>query len=518
MDLRSCPSRAHPALVDSRVQRRCASWVAALVVASGAAAAAEPSRAPQGTSAGAAAAGAPPAPPSSSTPASSAAPPRGQEDERPVPDYDGRPDPTSFGDGALWVPRVVLFPLYVVSEYVVRRPIGWLVSTAEREHWPTFVMDFLTFGEDRQGGIVPTALIDYGLRPSVGIYAFWNDFIVAENDLRFRGAYGGSGLYQLRLTDRFPLGAGRLSMTVSYESRPDNVFYGIGPVEDSLQSEVRSRYYRSVARAGAIYSAPWERSSYARIGAGLREVDLDGDRSCCGEPSVTERVQAGDFVQPAGMGQVFDVADQSLEVVLDSRFPRQPASLERASDYLPPPGNGVRLALRGALTEVAAQSIASGGLLADVWVHYGASLGGFVDLNGHQRSLGLTAIADFVDPLGAGQVPLTDLVTLGGDRPLRGFLAGQFSDRTAAALRFEYRWPVAVWLDGTLTYEAGNVFGKGLSGLELAKLRSSFGLGLQAVGAQDHVFQTLLAFGTEPYDAGARIDSVRFVLGTTAGF
>lgn len=435
-----------------------------------------------------------------------------------MPDYDGRPEPRSFNDGLLWVPRVVLFPAYVVSEYAVRRPIGWVVSTAEREHWPTIIFDFLTFGEDRRGGILPTALIDYGLRPSIGIYAFWNDFITAENDLRFRGAYGGSALYQVRLTDRFPLGEGRLSMTASYESRPDNVFYGIGPVGDSLQNEIRSRYYRAVARAGAIYAAPWERSSYARIGAGVREVELDGDRSCCDDPSVTERVEAGDFEAPPGMGQVYDVADQSLEVVLDSRFPREPESLELASDYVSPPGNGVRLALRGALSELIEQSIAPAGLLADVWVHYGASLGGFLDVNGHQRSVGLTAIVDFVDPLGAGQVPLTDLVTLGGDRPLRGFLAGQFSDRSAAALRLEYRWPVAVWLDGSLTYEAGNVFGNGLSGFELAELRSSFGLGLQAVGAQDHVFQTLLAFGTEPYEAGARIDSVRFVLGTTAGF
>lgn len=434
-----------------------------------------------------------------------------------MPDYDGRPEPASFGDGMLWVPRVVFFPLYVVSEYVVRRPLGWLVSTAEYEHWPTLVIDFLTFG-DRQGGIVPTALIDYGLRPSVGFYAFWNDFIVADNDLRFRGAYGGAGLYQLRLLDRFPLGSGRLSLNASYDSRPDNVFHGIGRMDRSLQSELRSRYYRAVARAGARYHLPGARSSYAHFGVDLREVELDGDRSCCEEPSVNERVQAGDFELPPGMGQVYDVSDQGVEIVLDSRWPRQPGSLELASDYMAPPGHGVRLALRGNLTEVIDQSLAAGRSLADAWVHYGASLGGFVDITGHQRSLGLTAIADLVDPLGSGEVPLTDLVTLGGDRPLRGFLAGQFAGRSLAALRFEYRWPVAVWLDGTLTYETGSVFDERFSDFDLAAFRSSFGFGLQAVGVQDHVFQTLIAVGTESHGAGAEIDSVRFVFGTTAGF
>jgi len=109
-------------------------------------------------------------------------------------------------------------------------------------------------------------------------------------------------------------------------------------------------------------------------------------------------------------------------------------------------------------------------------------------------------------------------VSLGGERPLRGFLQGQFVDRSAAALRLDYRWPVAVWLDGTLTYEMGNVFGRNLSGFELAELRSSFGIGIQAIGAQDHVFQALVAFGTQPYDQGGHVDSFRFVLGTTAGF
>lgn len=44
------------------------------------------------------------------------APARGPDDRRQPPDYDGRPEPTTAGDVALWVPRVVLFPLYVVSE------------------------------------------------------------------------------------------------------------------------------------------------------------------------------------------------------------------------------------------------------------------------------------------------------------------------------------------------------------------------------------------------------------------
>src|SRR5689334_24631168 len=63
--------------------------------------------------------------------------PISKDDERAVPDYDGRgDDPTTAGDVLIWVPRVLFSPLYFVSEFIVRRPLGWLVSTAEEEEIP----------------------------------------------------------------------------------------------------------------------------------------------------------------------------------------------------------------------------------------------------------------------------------------------------------------------------------------------------------------------------------------------
>lgn len=437
---------------------------------------------------------------------------RGPGEERELPDYDGREEPSSVGSALLWVPRVLLFPAWAVSEYVVRRPLGWLTATAEREHWPTLIINLFTFG-DRQGGIVPTWLIDYGLRPSIGVYAFWNDFLVDGNDLRLRLAWGGTDTWLARMTDRFELGPGTLALNASYESRPDHVFYGIGD-----RSDARARHFRSVARAGFSYDVPWIRSSYGRFIAAVRQVELDGDRRCCEDPSVNERVSAGTFPTPPGMDQIYDVAEQSLTLVFDSRWPRTPEELELASDYVSPPGSGVRLGLRAELAELTSQSLAPGDALASSWLHYGASLGGYVDVTGYQRALGATLLLDFVDPLGSGAVPITDLVSLGGERPLRGFLPSRLVDRSAAALRLEYSWPVAVWLDGELLYEAGNVFGAGLAGFYLADFRSSVGFGLSAAGNQDHNFQLLLAVGTTSFREGSEIDSFRFVLGTTAGF
>jgi hypothetical protein len=460
-----------------------------------------------------------PAEPGQGEPAPAAASPtsapvRGPEDDRELPDYDGRPEPTTASDVLLWVPRVVLFPLYVVSEYVVRLPLGWLVTTAEREKWPALFIDFFTFN-DRQAGVVPTFLIDLGLRPSVGVYAFWNDFIVDQNDLRLRATWGGSGFWQLRAADRLAIGAGDLTLTGAYDTRPDNVFYGLG----RDQQDERSRYGSSISRLDLSYRLPFFRSSHVRGAGELRQVELDGDPSCCrNDPTVDELVGQGVFESPPGMNQLYDVAGLTAELVLDSRYPRVPEELELASDYVTPPGSGLRLGFRGRVISLLDQSLAAEAPLADVWVNYGASLGGYLDVNGMQRNLSVTAIVDFVDPLGGGDIPLLDLVSLGGERPLRGFLQNRFLDRSGAVLRFEYRWPIAVWLDGSLLYEMGNVFGEKLEGFDVAELRSSYGFGMAAVGPSDHPFQALVAFGTEPYDSGARIDSFRLVFGTTAGF
>ncbi|HEY0483937.1 MAG TPA: hypothetical protein VGD37_40735, partial [Kofleriaceae bacterium] len=55
---------------------------------------------------------------------------------RHAPDYDGRGNTDTDADSwALWIPRVALSPLYFVNEYVVRRPLGALVTVAERRHW-----------------------------------------------------------------------------------------------------------------------------------------------------------------------------------------------------------------------------------------------------------------------------------------------------------------------------------------------------------------------------------------------
>ena len=417
--------------------------------------------------------------------------------KRDVPDYDGRgAQPTTAGDVALWVPRVVLFPPYVVSEYVLRRPIGWLVSTAEKQKWEVALLDFFTFGPDRKVGIVPTALIDFGLRPSVGVYAWWDDALVKGNAVRAQFGTWGPQWINIGVTDRFPAGPGTMAISGSYSHRPDRPFFGMGP--RSLQGN-ESRYDSSLSDGALEYKIPlagWS-SFVARTGARHRAFDIG--QTCCGDPAVQTSIDQGRFAAPPGWNTPYTAAYQRLEVALDSRSKR------------PAPQTGVRLELD---EEQASDVSTSPG---KSWMSWGGTVGGYVEV-GRARVIALKVTARFSDPLHGGPVPFTEQVALGGNGPMRGYLFGRLVDRSAAVAELEYRWPIWVWLDGTMHAAFGNVFGEHLQGFEPRLLRLSSGIGLRTIGSPDHSFELLTGFGTETIADGFKVDSFRLMVGGTRGF
>ncbi len=444
--------------------------------------------------------------------------PPGQQ--RPVPDYDGRgEEPTTAGDVLIWVPRVALSPLYLVSEFVVRRPLGWVTTMAEKEELPALLVDFFTFGPDRYAGIIPTGIVDFGFRPSIGVYFFYNDFLVEDNFLRVRAAWGGPDWRQLLIGERIEFNSDHeLLFRFEYLQRPDWVFHGFGP--DSPDS-LESRFLRREITTRAEYSAKTWRSSSLHAQIGVRDARYDLGDGCCDDPSVQSRVDGGAYPEPPGGADGFFVLSSGLEAVLDTREPRHQEDLPDGSDFVQPPGTGVRLALRGKHHLGLDERAPFAGAAPDTyhWVNYGATLGGYVDLTGQQRTVGLSLIADFADPIKAdGEIPFDEQVSLGGGRPLHGFLDGRFRDRSAVAAVVDYHWPIWVWLDGVMHYGMGNVFGAHLEGFDFDKLRSSFGIGFSANTARDHVFQLLLGFGTETVEDGMAIEDVRFMLGATHGF
>src|SRR5450755_2979389 len=76
------------------------------------------------------------------------------EDKRKLPDYGNRGDPsTTVGDVAIWVPRILLSPVYLVTEYGIRWPLGHAIAAAERANVPQTLYDFFFFGPDHRAGV-----------------------------------------------------------------------------------------------------------------------------------------------------------------------------------------------------------------------------------------------------------------------------------------------------------------------------------------------------------------------------
>lgn len=393
------------------------------------------------------------------------------------------------------MPRVVLFPAYVVSEYVLRRPFGYLMVAAEKGEWVQELQNIFTFGPNDNIGVIPTALLDFGFRASAGVYFFYDDMGFSGNAFRVHAATGGTDWLRLTAADRISLDDHTVvAIRGEAWTRPDWVFAGIGA--KSLEAD-SARYQATSFEGGVAFRRDFGTASAFDAYTNIKSIDFED--ICC-EPTVGWRVANGRYPLPPAFDTGYTAHRIGARLALDSRRPR------------PAPGHGARIELSGEhAVDVRMPQVRR-------WIHYGATLGGFVDLTGQNRVVSLALSTDFVDPLGSEQVPFTELVPLGGDAPMRGFREGRLRGRSAAALTLEYRYPIWAFLDGSAQVAVGNVFDKQLSDFALDLTRLSFEFGLRTNGARDHSFDILIGSATETFQQGAELQEVRFLFGATRGF
>ncbi len=419
------------------------------------------------------------------------------EPKRKLPDYGNRgKDPTTFGDVAIWVPRVVLSPVYLVTEYGIRWPLGHLIAAAERANVPDILYNFFFFGPNHSAGFAPVAFVDFGFRPSVGLYTFWDDAGFKGHDLRFHGTTGGSGWFAGVFTDRVRFHQGdSVGLTLTGITRPDRAFFGVGP--DTLEGNI-SRYGEKHLEASADVDFNLWRASSVHTGIGIRSLDFrhgyyDED------PSIETQVTRNVYPLPDGF-QGYTAQTSNVRLAFDNRLPS------------PADGSGVRIEAEAEEGTDVRHNPGS------AWLKYSGTVGGFLDLNGRNRVLSLSLATLFVDSLDKRPVPFTELVQLGGAGPMRGFYPGRLRDKSAAVLTAKYRWPIWVWLDGSLQAAVGNVYGDHLQEFSLSRSRLSTAIGIESIGSRDASFELLFGLGTETFDHGGQVDSVRVLVGTNRGF
>ncbi|MCA9517496.1 MAG: BamA/TamA family outer membrane protein [Myxococcales bacterium] len=413
-----------------------------------------------------------------------------------MPDYDGRPDPDpTVGDVLLWVPRALLAPGYIVAEYVLRRPLGAMITAGER-----LAIASSDPGGAPKIGLLPTFHLDLGdgggTLPTAGLFFGWDDAFARRHDVRARVETGGADWWRVGLTNRVRLGDdgdARLRLSLDWDRRRDHLFAG---VDDHTSDDHLARF--GLERFGAAFGYDYDlrRRGGLSVAADVAHVGFFRG-GCCGDPTLDEALAAGAWERPVGYRAQYAYVGATAHLALDTR------------DARPRPESGVRAEVWGAARVGLGDADAT-------WLRALASVAGYVDVWQH-RTLGLRLFAGLAAAV-EGEMPFTELAVLGGNAPMSGFTEGRLRGATALALTLDYHWPIWVFLDGVAFVEVGNAFGPSFSGLGGDDLRLSFGLGMRPIVHTDHAFELLLAAGTETFADGAEITSLRFVFGSTSAF
>jgi hypothetical protein len=400
-----------------------------------------------------------------------------------------------------------------LSEYVIRTPLDGMMNALERHDGLNKLYDFFAFGPDHKIGFAPVGFIEFGLLPSFGVYGFWNDALVRNNDLHLHIESWPLDFLSASFVDRYHWGRGHyVEFRGAGVNRPDQLFYGIGP--DSAQYH-QSRFREARTEASATLDFDVWRSSHVKMVGGLRKVDLS-EGHFGSDPGLAAEARTGVFLVPFGFDRGYIDPYGAIALTFDTRNPADPRS-------------GVRLEAQGDLgTDV---KYGSAG-----WAHYGGTASVYWDVDGHRRILSITAGASFADQLGSDLIPFTELVTLGGDKWMTGFYPGRLRGRSGAIAMLRYDWPIASWIDGTLQAVVGNVFDEHLDGFDLGKLRFSGSLGIatssEIVGSFAGAGQVgpkrgavagprievLAGFGTDTFYYGATVQSFHISFGVPHSF
>ena len=281
----------------------------------------------------------------------------------------------------IWIPRVVLLPAYLVTEYVIRTPVGAVATAAKKGNWGPAVFNFFAFGPDNKGGIFPTFFLAFGFRPSIGLHFFWGDTFVEGNKVTADAAWGGSNWITLAVGIGYSFSkASSIAVEARWNRRPDNLYFGIGP---ETTTDFKSRYGTDVVGGTVMYRYA---TGQARVETGAHLTrTVFREYSCCSDPTLAQRVERGELPAPPGAGE------HHRRRALLPRLAGHAAARRRPERH--PRGRGRR---------------SVGGRdprLRPLVDQYGAGIEGSWDVTGKGRILSLGVLAEFADPLGSQPVP-----------------------------------------------------------------------------------------------------------------
>ncbi|MEM1417189.1 MAG: hypothetical protein AAGH15_19985, partial [Myxococcota bacterium] len=268
--------------------------------------------------------------------------PVGVDDRREVPDYDGRGGPTRRVYHALWPVRILLFPAWVVTEFVLRRPLAYAVTGVERNDLITKANDALHFGPNDEFLLVPTFNFDFGLRGNIGAIFRYRDALGIDGNkigVSYTTAGFNPGFHSFVFNDSYGRDNWSLSTGYTFRARADQFFFGLGSqVDEALESRFAIRQNDG----HVALAVDWWRDSSVTLRTRINQTRYGDAASLAGRrgtgPSIIERRDElaqdpegpqitlppayPDPDDPAA-GNGFAIHETEVRFTLDSHRPRQ---------------------------------------------------------------------------------------------------------------------------------------------------------------------------------------------------
>jgi Omp85 superfamily domain len=399
--------------------------------------------------------------------------------------FDGRPRRASWRADVLAVPRIMLAPLRVLVralEWSARPGTEW----AERVHLLRRVVRLLT-SADGLIGVRPSLSYTSSFVPLFGLTFFDHRFIGPSTAFDLTFQFGDPRILYTAMHLR-PLREHRavgFDFDAIYNRRDDRLFTGIGA--DAARNHPGSRY--AIDQIDLIGSVPvYGTRTWRALFIGGFGVRRFGDgRGFAPDLPITQvfcvRDAAGacipgtvDESQVPGFHQGTQFVRGAAHVFADTR------------DSLFRPTSGAA----GHLSVAYAHGL---GFDTSSWFRFHGGVEAAIDLWERSRVMIARVTADAVVPAGGGPVPFSELVMLGGPDDLRGARVGKYRDFSSVLLSLEYRWPIWMWMDGSLFVDYGGVFGQGFAGISTVPMVTSLGGGIRLRTMSQFFARVQIAYG-----------------------
>jgi hypothetical protein len=401
--------------------------------------------------------------------------------------YDGRaPDP-SAGEGALWVPRVLLFPVRALF-LAFEPPAQYATELEQRHHLYLHVRDLST-SRDGLIGVRPEVQYSLDFRPSFGL-RFFDDRAFGYETTVNALAMGGPGTARGEIWARptpfsWPV---QVAFGSVYDRRNDRLFAGIDNTVPVQYGQLGPSRYQSDnldvdATVGFRLAAPLTLSvagafGWKRFGNGY---------ALSGDPPIEDV-----YCVRGSNGDCFRGTINPLLVpgfIEGTRFFRGSAAL--TLDLRDSPSHSTVGFL---LTAAADYSHGIGSDTSSYFRLYGAATLP-INLWAHRNVLLFRFSTEAAAAVGDAIIPFSELPTLGGSDDLRGFRYQLFHGHTSILATAEYRFPIWMWMDAAVFVDYGGVFQQWYGGIGASRMQPDLGAALRLFGRDRFYLRLQLAYG-----------------------